>query len=183
VIVVIGRLTGSAAGVARRIAARGGAVELVAPVQPDSSGDRSLTEVAAAGVRHAAVLRTAAAALEPADVELALRYLPEIGVIVLADDASSLSAVATDAAAWSSAPLIVVAEANAADRLPGDPAAASRTIVLERPATDPDEAFAGLVAALAIRLEAGDDGIRAFDAVRRELAVDPVRSSSDRPPR
>jgi carbon-monoxide dehydrogenase large subunit len=38
-----------------------------------------------------------------------------------------------------------------------------------------------VVAALAMRLEAGDDGVRAFEAVRRELGVDPVRSSSGRP--
>jgi hypothetical protein len=182
VIVVIGRSSGAAGAIARVVAQRGAAVELVAAVLPDAAGDRELAKAAGAGVGHAAVLRTAAVALEPPDVELALRYLPDVRVIVVADDGETIGGVAAEAAAWSTATLVLVTERDVPG-LPGDEESANRTVVLERPASDPDEAFAGLVALLATRLDSGDDVGSAFDRVQRELAVDPVSSSSGRPRR
>jgi hypothetical protein len=182
VIVVIGRTSGAASAVARRIAARGAAAEIVAPVRPDAAGDKALAGLAAAGVRHAAVLRTGANRLEPADVELALRYLPDVRAIVVADDADGLGQVATEAAAWSSAPLVLVTDGAAPAE--GEAGDGSRpVVVLQRPSADPDEAFAGFVAALAVRLEAGDDAAGAFESARRELGVEAVSGSSGRPRR
>jgi hypothetical protein len=49
-----------------------------------------------------------------------------------------------------------------------------QAIVLEPPRNDPDGTFAGLVAALAARLDAGQDPAAAWKATAGALAVDPV---------
>jgi hypothetical protein len=134
--------------------------------------------------------------IEPADLELALRYLPDIRAIVMVEPGAALLATASAASAWSGATLIVVGTA-ATEEAPSDvtanaPAAraespartdaAARTesgaahgpIVLQPPARDPDGAFAGVVAALAVRLDAGDDPAAAWHATLAALAIDPA---------
>lgn len=175
-IAVVGRIgTGPAVEIARRAAARGAATELIAKVPDGPDGDRRLLELAAAGVGHAAAQRAGAAALEAADLQLALRYLPDLRVVVLAGDSAALALTAAEAAAWASATLIIVTDADLAPEVPG-------AIVLEGPANDPDGAFAGLVAALAVRLEAGEDSARAWRHVTADLLVDEVSRSSARGP-
>jgi len=186
VIAIAGRLgEGPAVSIARRVASSGTATELIATVPSGPSGDRRLLELAAAGIGHAAARRSDAAALEPADLELALRYLPDVRVVVLAGDAATLGPVASEAAAWSNAALVIAV---------GDPAtsereatgAGPRSIVLAGPAKDPDGAFAGLVAALAVRLDAGEEPQAAWQQVTARLGVDGVSRSGDpavgRPP-
>ena len=73
----------SAATVARRAATSGGSVQVVGVVPDRAEGDRILLELATANVGHAAVLREPARDLEAADLDLALRYLPEVRVIVV----------------------------------------------------------------------------------------------------
>jgi hypothetical protein len=97
--------------------------------------------------------------LDAADLELALRYLPDYRVVVLAVDLDS-SALATvvGAAGWAGAHLIaLVTGAAASNDLPPD------ATVLERPATDPDGAFARVVAAYAAALDQGREPRAAFD--------------------
>jgi hypothetical protein len=190
VIAVVGR-TGdrSTAAIARRVASRAATVELVATVPEGTSGDRALAELAAAGVGHAATLRSSAASLEPADLQLALRYLPDVRVVVLAADVPALLAVATEAAAWSGAPLLVagagsgagtgaasfeadVARSASSSGDGGARASAPAMIVLQPPPSDPDEAFAGLVAALAVRLDAGESPTEAWRGVSRDLGLE-----------
>ncbi len=161
-IVVVGQ-SGQSAGpaVARAAAAAGGTVELVTRVADDASGDRLLHALAAAGVGHVATLRQPAPAtdLDPADLDLALRYLTDLTVIVLADPTTAgLMGVASEAAAWSRASLVAVVAAGGADldALPDD------AIILEAPGSDPDGAFHALVGGLAARLDAGVDPARAF---------------------
>ncbi|HEV2006835.1 MAG TPA: hypothetical protein VGQ85_09500 [Candidatus Limnocylindrales bacterium] len=174
-IVVVGDLRAdarpsSAAAIAAHVAALGSTVEIVGLVPGDPRGDRRLLELAKQGVGHAAVLRSPGDAMEAADLELALRYLPGVGTIVLVDDGrGELITTAVAAAAWGAAGLIVVAPSgNATAELPGS------ALVLQPPAHDPDGTFAGFVAALAIRLDTGEESAGALRSTIAALGVDPV---------
>lgn len=159
----------SVGAVARRAAAGGSRVEVVGVAPAGPEGDRQLLDFAAAGVGHATVSRSAAEAIEAADLELALRYLPDIRVVVLvAPDASLLRAAAVGAA-WAGATLLLIGPLAADAAAVADDAGA---IVLDPPARDPDEAFAGLVAAFAGRLDAGEDAAGAWRSTLASLAVD-----------
>ena len=159
--------------IARRAAATGARVEMVGAAPADSSGDARLLELAEAGVGHATVIRSRADGLEPADLDLALRYLPDIHAIVLIAPDPALIPPAAAASGWSGAGLVIVTSASAG---PGaDTSAAPQAIVLEPPTVDRDSTFAGLVAALAARLDAGDDPKTAWQSTAAALAVDPVR--------
>ena len=156
--------------VARRAAATGARVEMVGAAAPDADGDASLLELAKVDIGHATVIRSRAAGLEPADLDLALRYLPDIRAIVLIAPDPSLLAPSAAASGWSGAGLVIVAEGGSAP----DTTATPHAIVLEPPSTDRDGTFAGLVAALAVRLDAGDDPKTAWQSTASSLAVDPV---------
>jgi len=157
--------------VARRAAGSGARVEMVGVAPPDAAGDARLLELAAAGVGHATVVRSGADRIDAADLDLALHYLPDIRAIVLVGPDASLVAPAAAESGWSGAGLVLV---NANDTAP-DTSAVPGAIVLEPPASDPDGTFAGLVAALAARLDAGQDPAAAWKATASSLAVDPVR--------
>lgn len=187
VVGVLGSGAPSAAAVleiARRAAATGVRTEIVGVAPAGAAGDRQLLELASAGVGHATVTRSTASGVEAADLELALRYLPDVRAIVLVHPEVALLAIASAAAAWSGGTLIVVGGADADQADTGTlgsgsdvpDAASSRTatepIVLQPPARDPDGAFAGLVAALATRLEAGDAPAVAWQVTLAALAVD-----------
>lgn len=100
-------------------------------------------------------------ALEAADVDLALRYLTDFAVVVLAvrADAETVRVVAT-AAGWADARLIVVVPAGEAEPagLPPD------AIVFEAPDADPDGVFASMVGTFAAALDDGDDPAVAFQS-------------------
>lgn len=170
-IVLVGRLEAAdVRALAAAIATRGGRCEIVGTAPPDAAGDQLLQRLAAAGVGHAAVLRTPAADLEPADLELALRYLPDARVIVLAG-VDDLASVAARAAAFAGAALVVLTGAGAtAPELPSD----ERSIVLAAPVSDPDGAFAGVLAALAVRLDAGEALGSAWQATLDERGAESV---------
>ena len=156
--------------IAKRAAATGARVEMVGAAAPDSDGDKRLLELAAAGIGHATVVRSRAAGLDAADLDLALRYLPEVRAVVLVGPDASLIPPATAASGWSGAGLVLVATNETQPDLDAAPDA----IVLEPPAIDRDGSFAGLVAALAARLDAGDDPKTAWLSTASALAVDPV---------
>lgn len=170
--IVVGFLGGEAAlEVARRAAATGARVEMVGVAPPNAAGDQQLLVLAAAAVGHATVVRTGAGGLEPADLDLALRYLPEVRSIILVGPDATLLPAAAAASEWSGASLVVVGSAALAAQLP------DAALALEPPAADPDGTFAGFVAGLAVRLDAGESSAAAFDATVRALAVDPVRTA------
>jgi hypothetical protein len=158
--------------VARRAAATGARVEMVGAAAPDGGGDQNLLELAKAGIGHATVIRSGAGRLEAADLDLALRYLPDIHAIVLVGPDGDLVGPASAAAAWSGAGLIIVADGETAP----EAGVAPEAIVIEPPPRDEDATFAGLLAALATRLEAGDDPTTAWRATTLALAVDPLSS-------
>lgn len=159
--------------VARRAAATGARTEVVGVAPAGDVGDRQLVELATAGIGHATVTRSSAPGLEPADLELALRYLPDVRVITLVAPAAPLLATAMTASAWSGAGLIIVGPLDAdASAAIADTDGAAAPIVLEPPSRDPDRAFAGVVAALAVRLDAGDDPGAAWRSTLAALAID-----------
>lgn len=101
--------------------------------------------------------------VDAADVELALRYLPDYRVLVLAadlDPAATEAAVA--AAGWSGAALVVLI-ASDGDTAVFPPSAT----ILARPADDRDGAFAATVAAFAVALDRGVDPSEAFATAQR----------------
>lgn len=169
-IAVVGRLEDAATvAIARRAVGGGSAAQLVATVPLGSDGDRHLGELASAGVGHAAALRSPSATLEPADADLALRYLPDLRVVILVADAASLGPAVADAAAWAGARLIVLGTDG---QVAGDD-----PVVLAPPPSDPDEAFAGMVAALAVRLDGGEEPAAAWRAVTSQLGLEGPRVS------
>lgn len=175
--IVIGILAPGPAAVveiARRAAAAGARTEVVGVAPAGAAGDRQLVELASAGVGHATVTRSAATAIEPADLELALRYLPDVRVVVVVAPSAALLATATAASAWSGASLIVVGPLDADSSRAAAAASTNAAIVLEPPSHDPDGAFAGVVAALATRLDAGEDPATAWRSTVAALAIDPA---------
>ena len=155
--------------VATRAAATGARVEMVGAAPSGPEGDRRLLALAEPGVGHATVIRSGADRLDAADLELALRYLPDLRAIVLVAPEPQLLPPAAAAAGWSGAALVLVLSREVADTI-----AVPHAIVLEPPPSDPDATFAGFVAALAVRLDAGDDPATAWQATASSLAVDPV---------
>jgi hypothetical protein len=165
--------------IASRAAATEARVEMVGVATPDAAGDARLLALAAAGIGHATVVRSAADGLESADLDLALRYLPEVRAIVLVAPDGSLIEPAAAASGWSGAGLVIIASgSDGSGAAPADPRtidSAPQAIVLDPPRVDRDGTFAGLVAALATRLDSGDDPTIAWQSTVSALAVDSVR--------
>ncbi len=165
--------SGAVVEIARRAAGTGARTEVVGVAPTGSVGDRQLLELAEARVGHATITRSAAGGIEPADLDLALRYLPDVRAIVLVNPAAALLASAVAASSWSGATLVVVGSPDAEATALID-AASTRPIVVEPPARDPDGAFAGVIAALAVRLDAGEDPAGAWQSTVAALALDPA---------
>ena len=186
--------TGSTARIALAAAARGRAVQLVGKVGEDADGEALVLALAQGHVGHVAVQRDPAhptprvdpagddaagedgkspqvePALDAADIELALRYLTEFRVIVVAGDLDDAAVgVAADAIGWSNGTLIaVVAEGGREPAgLPAD------AIVLGSP-TDDAEAFDRLVGELAAAIDAGGDPRAAFRELVRSTGWEPA---------
>jgi sugar/nucleoside kinase (ribokinase family) len=106
--------------------------------------------------------------LEPADVELALRYLPDQRVIMVAEpQPDAVVAVASEAAAYAGAMLVVVVP-------PGGLASARGGLVIEAPRDDGDGAFGAMLGELAALLDRGvlaDEAIRSLAA---RVGLEPV---------
>jgi hypothetical protein len=105
-------------------------------------------------------------ALEPADVDLGLRYLTDFAVVVLAEPAEpQMVSIVADAAGWAEARMILVVASGAAvpAGLPVD------AVVFEAPDADPDGVFAALVGHFAAAL---DDGAEPGEAFRTSVATD-----------
>ena len=108
--------------------------------------------------------------LAPGDLELALRYLTDATVIVLADPVPGLVPVAVDGAGFTGAALVIL---GAPGELPDEDAAPGAT-VFASPGRDPGGAFAALVAEYAVELDAGRDPGSAWAAAARRLGAEPA---------
>jgi hypothetical protein len=193
---------GMASIIALTAAASGRVVQLIGRIGDDPTADAVVLDLAAGGVGHVALLRDVAhltpleppidppadlddesdadppqavggLPLEPADVDLGLRYLTAFEVLVLtAGHDAELDAVAVDAARWAGASLILVLapDASPAGDLPPD------AIAFEAPSADPDGAFASLVGRFAAAL---DDGVPPGDAFRATVESDGWAPAAD----
>ena len=175
-----GRAGTDAATIAGRVASLGEWVEAVGVLPADDVGDRRLLELRALRVGHAAVLRSAADRLDAADLDLALRYLPDISAIVLVEPPPGLVSTAVAAASWLGAGLVLVAT-DPVD-LTGEAVRPDRVVVLGPPRSDPDGVFAELVAALAVRLAGGSSSADALSGASTALGVErPSTEVSEEP--
>jgi hypothetical protein len=157
------RLSGPAAAIATSSAAKGAAVEVVGKIRDDGSGDEVVLALGRVGVGHAAILRDSGAMiLDAGDIELALRYLTDFRVIVIAEPIDPDAArVVADAASYAGAHLIWAAGKGSAP-----PPSTDALTVLDAPRED-GGAFAELVGSYAAGLDAGVPAERAFrEAVR-----------------
>lgn len=97
-------------------------------------------------------------ALDAADLDLALRYLPDYRVVIVACDLDDRGrATVAGAVGWAGAHLVaIVSDAADAAGLPPD------ATVLDRPARDGEGALAAVVAAYAVALDRGVEPAAAF---------------------
>jgi sugar/nucleoside kinase (ribokinase family) len=122
----------------------------------DKADDEPSRPEAAAGV--AVALAPPTPSLDAGDLQLALRYLPDYRVVVVADVLTD-DALATvvEAARWAGAQLIVVVPSRA--NMTG---IAEDATILEPPDRDPEGAFATVVGAYAAELDRGVSPAEAF---------------------
>jgi hypothetical protein len=176
------RPAGLAARIALAAAAAGGRVELAGSVGDDEAADAVALGLARAGVGHAALQRIPAAVtpregsvpglprMDARDVDLALRYLTDFRVLVVADALpAELEAVVLDAAGYTGATIVVVVSSGG--RI--GPALADAATVLEAP-EDALGPFAELVGRYAAGLDAGTAPAEAFAAATRSAGWEPA---------
>jgi hypothetical protein len=151
------------------------AVTIAADEAPDALSDAPIEEIAgldgsADGSADATPATLAPGpALDAGDLALALRYLPDYRVVVIAQelDAAALAAV-VEAARWAGAALVVATPgAGATADLPED------ATVLEAPEDD-DGAFAALVGRYAVALDGGKQPAAAFAGASSGSGWSPV---------
>ena len=109
--------------------------------------------------------------LDPADVELALRYLPDVSAVVVVEPVPGLASSCATEAAAAGAHLIVIAGPgpDEAAELGGLP---DGTLILSAPDGPDPAAFASVVGRYAALVDAGTDPARAFEAVLAEQAAE-----------
>jgi hypothetical protein len=144
---------------------------LVEPAPETDEPDLLADEAEGGDVADAVASTVASPRLEALDVDLGLRYLTAFAVIVVTDDALDAAlTVATEAAAFAGAHLVVLVR-EGSDPPPDIPAGAT---VLASPRSDPDGAFAASVGSYAAGLDAGrppDEAFRAALATGWEPSV------------
>ncbi|MEP7361033.1 MAG: hypothetical protein ABI744_05570 [Chloroflexota bacterium] len=174
-----GAITGTAGRVAVHARAAGAQVAIVGLVTDDDAGDATVTELGRADVGHAALLRQPGGgelrALDRADIELALSYVPECRVLVAAEplDDDALAAT-TEAAAYHGAALICITGAGA----PPPTALPETATVLE----EPDEAataFAELVGRYAAALATGTQAQEAWKSAVDKSGWEPAAPATE----
>jgi hypothetical protein len=168
--------------IALAAATAGARVELVGKVGDDPAGDAIAVELERAGVGHAALLREPAArtpvhGVDPvlplglADVELALRYLPDFRVIVAADALPEpVAGAVAEAARYGGAHRVLIGGLATEDEgvtqlvapSPGDGAARNT-------------AFGAFVGRYASFLDAGNAPADAFATAARDVGWEPAR--------
>jgi hypothetical protein len=115
-----------------------------APIEPLLPDEPTMTDAPASDTHD----------LEAEDVEMALRYLGEIAVLVVADPvAADVMAVVAAAAGWTDSRLVVVVshETSELTDLPRD------AVAFQAPDSDADGAFASMVGSFAAALDDGAD--------------------------
>ncbi len=137
--------------------------EIGEAVDPDDGAfdDEDPSDAVARGGGPAAVMRPGPP-LDAEDLDLALRYVPDYRVLVVADAMTEAAlGAALRVGAWSNASIVVILPAGTG---PGAGIPPDAT-VLEAPAHDPDDAFARMVGTYAAALDRGEPAAEAFAAV------------------
>ena len=150
-----------AATVALARAAAGEPVEMVSKIGVDAAGEAVITQLAANGIGHVALIRDGARVtavdgagsleMDAADLQLALRYLTSFDAVLLVDPHDdSVVATVLDACAYVGARLVVTRpEGSAPAGVPtGERGDAPPPLEVERPAGDPAAVTDLLVALL-----------------------------------
>jgi len=107
--------------------------------------------------------------LDAADVELALRYLPDYTTVVVAEPQSdAVVTIVVDAAAFSGAALLLVVDKATVSAPPAS------AVVFEAPTSDPDGAFATMLGELAAAIDRGTPVEVAFREVEGRLGLTPA---------
>jgi sugar/nucleoside kinase (ribokinase family) len=107
--------------------------------------------------------------LDAEDVELALRYLPDVRTIIVADPVPDpVLSVVQQAARYLGARLVIAGGRH-------DPAP-DADLVLSAPDEDRDGGFAGLLGAIAIALERGEDVETAFESARAAVGLSRIEA-------
>lgn len=162
-----------AVGIARAAVEGGATVEVVGKVGDDAVGDELVVELERAGIGHAALLRDPASRtpigdeapgleLAPPDVELALRYLTDCRVIVVAESLTpAADEVVRTSAAFGGAHRVLLDGDDGAEG--GEDATVLRA--------GPGEltAFSALVGRYAAHLDAGTRPADAFARASAEI--------------
>lgn len=134
--------------------------EAVLDPSDDDDGARDVASTGQTAAATAVAEAPHGPTLDAGDLQLALRYLPDYRVVVVADalDSAALSTVAA-AARWSGAQLVIVVPSGSDGHdLPDD------ATVLQAPPLDPDGAFAAVVGAYAAALDRGATPAEAFSS-------------------
>jgi hypothetical protein len=188
-------VAGLAASIAVAAAADGARVELVGRLGDDPAGDAVLLALARRGVGHVAVLRDPARptpvvadedvlmdpedtapeeppsatpdppTLDAGDLDLALRYLPELAVIVAVHVDGDVLAGAIAASGWAETSLVVVVAADAGT--PGDLPTDAVTIAV---ADEDDSATGALIGRYAAAIDRGEAARTAYDSLLAAVA-------------
>jgi sugar/nucleoside kinase (ribokinase family) len=144
------------------------ATPLAVPADDDTTGGAMLEADSEAAIRVVPANVADRPTLEPADVELALHYLPDQRVIVVAESQpDAVVAVASEAAAYAGATLLVVVP-------PGKVAAPPGAIVVEAPPDDADGSFGAMLGELAALLDSGVSADEAFRTLTARVGLAPV---------
>lgn len=126
---------------------------------PDGEDDQDESETTApAGPAGAGVTHEPVPTMDAGDLDLALRYLPDHAVVVVAErlEADALAVVAADCS-YVAAALVVIVEPR------GEPLAAPPgATLLEAPRSDPDGVFGHMVGRFAAALDRGTPGGQAL---------------------
>jgi hypothetical protein len=140
-----------------------GATDPTSTGSPDGPDGPEVPEPSEARPRFGGTARSTGIVLEAADIELALRYLVDPRVLIVATPLDAASAlVVADAASFAGAQVIALETGQ------GVPSELGPATVVEVPASDPDGRFAELVGRFALAL---DSGVGAGDAFRDALGV------------
>jgi hypothetical protein len=146
---------------------------IVAAVEDDETADASTASLEDRVADPPQVIPSDPAerpSLDAADVELALRYLPDYTTLIVAEpQPDAVVAIVAEAASFSGAAFVLVV-----DGAGGGSASPVSAVVFENPAIDPDGAFATMLGELAAAIDRGTPVEAAFREIEGRLGLTPA---------
>lgn len=146
---------------------------VAAAVDDDETPDASIASLADPAAEPPQVIPVDPSerpSLDAADVELALRYLPDYTTLVVAEpQPDAVVAIVAEAASFTGAAFVLVVDGAGGGSAP--PASA---VAFENPPTDPDGAFATMLGELAAAIDRGTPVDAAFREIEGRLGLTPA---------